>query len=319
MGTKLKYAWKSLQPYIRFVIPLLFIVFIARQVVRDWNTIVLNVTPESFWWVAPGFVFFFLGVALIAWNWKILLGILGKEYAFIECFRSFYYSMLLKYIPGRIWGATGRIILAKHDGIPEGTTALSIILESLFLMTSASIVGLLVLSRLFLMPVEIRVLLVLTPIILVFLHPGMIHRGVRILSRRFPGYVIPLDAVPAYKTVVRILAQYCLVWLFQGLGFWFSLKMLVPIKTEFILICIGGNCLAWLAGFLAVFTPAGLGVREFVLTRLSSGIVNAGPAAVAAIVSRIIVVLCELTGCLFFWLIGKYKHKNVMDGNTAPD
>lgn len=319
MGTELKSVWKALQPFIRFVVPALLIIFISRHVVRDWNSIVLNVTKESIRWAVPGFVCIFLGVALIAWNWKMLLGILGKQYAFIDCFKSFYYSMLLKYIPGRIWGATGRIILAKRDGIPEGTTALSIILESLFLMTSASIVGLLVLSRLFLMPVEIQVLLAVTPIILVFLHPRMIHKGVRILSRRFPDYVIPLDAVPDYKTVVKILAQYCLVWLFQGLGFWFSLKMLVPVKTEYILICVGGNCLAWLAGFLAVFTPAGLGVREFVLTRLSSGIVKAGPAAAAAIMSRIIVILCELTGCLFLCVIGKHKHIDVVDGKASPE
>ncbi|MGB3976387.1 MAG: lysylphosphatidylglycerol synthase domain-containing protein [bacterium] len=309
-------VWKRLQPFLRFGIPAVLLFFIGRQVAKDWDKIINSFNSDAIWWALPAFLFFFLGVGTIAWNWKVLLEILGAQYSFTESFRSFYYSMLLKYMPGKIWGVTGRIVLAKRDGIPEGTNVLSIILESLFLMTSSSIIGLLVLSRLLLMPWEIQVLLLLSPSVLVFLHPKMIHRAVKILSRRFPDYVVPLEDVPKFGMILRLLMQYSFVWVFHGLGFWFLLKMLDPLGKEYILLSMGGNSLAWLVGFLAVFTPAGLGVRELILTRLSSGIVKAGPAAAAAVLSRVIIILCELIGSLILFFLKPQKDKGFSSEHT---
>ena len=316
MQLKTRCVWKRIQPFFRYGIPAVFLYFIGRQVAKDWDEIVKSFNSGAAWWALPAFVFFFLGVASIAWNWKALLEILGARYSFTESFRSFYYSMLLKYIPGKIWGVTGRVVLAKQDGVPEGTNILSIILESLFLMTSSSVVGLLTLSRLYSMTVEIRILLLASPFILIFLHPKMIHWAVKILSRRFPDYVISLDSVPKFSLILKLLAQYSLVWVFHGLGFWFLLKMLDPLGKDYIFLCMGGNSLAWLGGFLAVFTPAGLGVREILLTRLSAGIVKAGPAAAAAILSRVIIIFCELLGSVILFFIRPHQDKHAFREQT---
>jgi glycosyltransferase 2 family protein len=293
---------RKTEPFLKVALPSALIVFIGHTVIKDWDIIRQSITRSSFIWAGPALVCFFLSVATIAINWKSLLAVLGVRYSFFNCMKTFFYSMLIKYVPGKIWGVTGRIVLSRPDGIPEGTNALSIILESLFLMVSASLVGLPALAVFHSMPAEIRIIMLLSPFVLLFLHPSMIQWAVKILARRFPAYVIAPDSVPGYKTMIILLLRYSMVWIFQGLGFWFCLKMIHELPWNSLWIAITGNCLAWLVGFLAVFTPAGLGVREFVLARFTSGIIPAGPGAMAAILSRFFIILCELITASVFYV-----------------
>lgn len=309
MKSRFRTLVKKTEPIFRIVFPIVLIVFIGRMVMRDWDEIRRSVTGDSLIWVAPAFVCFLLSVATIAVNWKTLLEILGVKYSFFNCMKTFFYSMLIKYFPGKIWGVTGRVVMSKSDGVPEGTNALSIILESLFLMISASLVGLPALAVFYSMPIEIRIIMLISPFVLVFLHPSMILWSVKKLSARFPGYIISLEYVPEYKTMIILLIRYCLVWVFQGLGFWFCLKMVHELPWTNLWVAITGNCLAWLVGFLAVFTPAGLGVREIILARFTSGIIPAGPGAMAVVMSRIIIILCEIITASILYIATLFSKK----------
>jgi hypothetical protein len=61
-----------------------------------------------------------------------------------------------------------------------------------------------------------------------------------------------------------------------------------------LLVSIGGFGLAWAAGFLVVFVPAGAGIREAVLVLTLSPVLPSGPAALLALISRLVFTAGDL-------------------------
>ncbi|MBN1880156.1 flippase-like domain-containing protein [bacterium] len=300
MADKSRIGWIAVRDYlwqfVKKILPLILLLLIARYIARDWSRILDILHNISRPWMSLSLICYLAGVTLIGWNWVTVLRLLGTECGLLGGFRSYFYSMLVKYIPGRIWGAAGRIMFARQAGIPEGTSALGIIMESLLLMCSAAIVGFFLIGTFHSLPVEVRVLMLTSPLLIILLHPLIIHHGVQFLGKRFPKYVVEMSRIPGTGSICMLLIRYCFVWIFQGVGFWCALKAMVDFSPRYMLMCIGGNTLAWLAGFLIVLTPAGLGVREIIITRLTYGIIGEGPAAMIALISRIAVIVCELAG-----------------------
>ena len=64
---------------------------------------------------------------------------------------------------------------------------------------------------------------------------------------------------------------------------------------------------AYAAGFLALLTPAGLGVREGVLVVALAPVLPAGPALVVALVSRVWMMLVELAGAAVTHLVARHR------------
>ena len=68
---------------------------------------------------------------------------------------------------------------------------------------------------------------------------------------------------------------------------------------------VGGYALSWTAGFVAVFAPAGLGVREAVMIAVLHTQATAAIAITVTLVSRAISVLADTaTGAMAAGLVG---------------
>ena len=64
---------------------------------------------------------------------------------------------------------------------------------------------------------------------------------------------------------------------------------------------------AYAASFLALLTPAGLGIREGVLVVAPAPVLPAGPALVVALVSRLWMMLVEAAGAAIAHLIARRR------------
>ena len=79
--------------------------------------------------------------------------------------------------------------------------------------------------------------------------------------------------------------------MFNGLQIW----LLVPVHSGMsLLLSVGGYAFAWSVGFLVVFAPGGLGVREVVLVTTLTPLVGAGTATAVALVSRGVTTASDL-------------------------
>jgi hypothetical protein len=70
-------------------------------------------------------------------------------------------------------------------------------------------------------------------------------------------------------------------------------------------VVVAAYAAAYAVGFLALLTPAGLGVREGVLVVALAPVLPAGPALVVALVSRLWMMLVELAGAAVAHLLAR--------------
>jgi uncharacterized membrane protein YbhN (UPF0104 family) len=88
---------------------------------------------------------------------------------------------------------------------------------------------------------------------------------------------------------------YALGWILQGLAFWTLVRGLGWDIT--LLEGVPAYAGAYVAGYVALFAPAGLGVRESMLVLFLGPMLGAG-AAVAALVARLWTTFVELVPAL---------------------
>lgn len=96
-----------------------------------------------------------------------------------------------------------------------------------------------------------------------------------------------------------------LSWLFTGLSMTAVVLAIIPDSgsippLSLVLICSAATMLAFVAGFASLL-PGGAGVRELVLATLLDPTFGAGPALLAAIVSRLVQLAVEVTLAAGIW------------------
>jgi hypothetical protein len=141
-------------------------------------------------------------------------------------------------------------------------------------------------------------LLVVAPGICVLLIPSvqrwLLVRAGRILKR-------DLDvALPGRGAMARTVAMSVLTYVLFGI----HLALLAwPLSSEpdgkVLVQAIGAFALAWAAGFVVIFAPAGLGVREVVLKLTMGSVLSSADATALAVLSRTSIVVADLVLGLF--------------------
>jgi uncharacterized membrane protein YbhN (UPF0104 family) len=87
-----------------------------------------------------------------------------------------------------------------------------------------------------------------------------------------------------------------LYWVVTGLAFAALVHSLHPLAAADVPLAVAAYAGAYAIGFLALITPAGLGVREGVLTVALAQIMPVGAALAVALLSRLWMMLVELLG-----------------------
>src|SRR6201999_3059803 len=101
------------------------------------------------------------------------------------------------------------------------------------------------------------------------------------LSKR-PG----LDQPVTLAMVAKSLGWSLLAWLANGVQIWILAdKLGAPVGRTFA-IALGGYAFAWCVGFVAIFAPAGAGIRDALLVATLAPVLTASPALAVAVVSR---------------------------------
>lgn len=198
-----------------------------------------------------------------------------------------------KYVPGKVASIAGAVWLLTDRGVPAPTAA-----GAVFRFQGTMIVmGLIVAAPLLAWgPFAQRIPLAwvwfatLAAGGFLLLHP----RVLGYLGARLPGRLRSV-APPAGRPVIYVGAL-VLVGVGQvlgGLALWLVIAGVHPVDPYVLGVCTSLVALSGTAGFVAVFAPGGLGVREGILLSALTGLIAAGPAAVVVVVSRAAQMLAE--------------------------
>src|SRR5262249_32863213 len=130
------------------------------------------------------------------------------------------------------------------------------------------------------------------PVLVACLHPRVLNP---LLNRLLKLAKRPALEQPLSGRVLASAIAWCVVaWLFNGLQIWLlASRVGAPLGTA-ALLAVGGFAFAWSVGFLVVFAPAGVGVREVLLITLLTPAVGAGAATAVALVSRVVTTAGDL-------------------------
>lgn len=272
--------------------------FVVRLLVRAWPDVQASVRMAE-----PTLLVAAVALALPAFlgigtGWWVLLRWMGHPRAMTPVLCWYYLGQLGKYVPGGVWNVVGRGELARRGGIPGTTAYLSTVYSLAATYASATVVVLLV------QPWGLpsgaspwwRVLAPLTLVVgLLLLHP----RAVGWLFDMWGQKLVRAGDVPRvpFRAVTALVVGLVPSWLAIGLATYLVVRALGADDASVANILLATAC-SWVAGFVVVGAPGGLGVREAVFVATATSIGSAGVAAAAALLARVLFVIVDAVSAL---------------------
>lgn len=274
-GSKRRWStlWRTAKPWLRRVsgvaITAALFYYILRPVVLNWSHIepfVNRIRPVNFVAAVGLFAVFLFVFRVTSW-WTILRG-LGHPVPLAPTTRIWSTSELARYLPGVIWQVIGRMYLVKPYGVPGAVCSTSQVLELIVFLLANVFVAVACLLWFGVKHVHdsARVWLIvsmcLLPALLLLLHPSVFYR---IMNKVIAAFKRP----PVATRVPGLTLMGLLAWNILGLGvmslaIWLIVSGPLELPITKWWVVAGAYCLAWCAGFIAVWAPGGLGVREVV-------------------------------------------------------
>ena len=257
--------------------------------------------------------FFAAGYAVFPLASYLTLKYLAQPLPKDKVWQIYYASTLMKYLPGSVWSLPGRVFLYQRAGIPAQKGTSSLFWELALMVSSGVITSLLCVHlMIYYLPVPVVLLCILIFITgFAFLVYGLrserLYRSVSKirLFRPVAGIVAAPSNRLALSQMLTILGVFVISWLILGIGFTclidaFERGITLVHSLEFTGLFAG----AWVAGFVVIFTPGGIGIREGILGLGLAVVLNDPLPVLIAIVSRILWTITEVLGMS---VIGLYQ------------
>jgi hypothetical protein len=277
--------------------------FAIRTLARNWDQ--LRSQPLE-WQLRPGWVVLSLALtwlmyALLILGWRSMLNGWGQQLDGWSAARIWILSSLGKYIPGKVWAVAGMALLAQRAGVaPWAATGSAVVMQVLAIGTGAAVAGLAGARNL-----EsaqrgagaVLLLLVAGAIISVglLLWPPFLRRLLRLAAPQAAG-----ERPPTVRGIVVGIATNIVAWLGYGLALWLLSRGLLPSSGLGLRLAITVFTASYLAGFLALFAPGGIGVREGLFILMLQKPLGVGAATSLALASRLLLTVAELGAAVPF-------------------
>jgi hypothetical protein len=298
--------------------------FLGRQILGDFDAV------RGFdWRLRPAMLLLSL-VALVLvlmagfGYWAILLRSFGLRPPLVPLARTWFLANLSRYIPGMVWQFVSLAQFGGAAGLRPVVSITSLLVQMGFMVLSAAALGVLLLPGSALGDAYplLRDIRWAAPAALLAVHPIVIRTLVRWMGRLSRKET--LDWQGSWRTGLALLLLAAALWTVGGVSFYLFLRSFVDLPLQLLPTVIAINAVAFLAGSLAFFAPAGLGFKEAALTLLLAGMMPTPVAASLAVIARLWSIVGELLPALVL-LPGGFRRgdrsvvEELPDSPPAPD
>jgi hypothetical protein len=293
--------------------------FLALYLARNWSQVAAH--PWRIDWprLALATVCVLAAYSGFVLTWRRILGHLGGRLSVRDAHRIWYLGNLGRYVPGKVLQLAGTAYLARAKGVSPVLTVSASLTSQVFVLVAGLLIAaatlpelgaatttkLSVLWTVGLAVAALLVLIVLSPIL------DTIYR----FALRFIGKSEYHASIPVRERIV-LLAVSLLAWGALGTGFWLFVGSVAPLEADAVLPMIGISAAGYVGGYLAVFVPGGLGVREGLYALLLAAYVPPPMAVAIAILCRLWLTACELLPVSI--LAGRYGFADLRAGGSDP-
>jgi uncharacterized membrane protein YbhN (UPF0104 family) len=344
--------WRKWWPVGKVVLGAAILSFIGRQFARDLNSPDLWRLPRQPGWLVLAGLLYILALCLFCLYWLRLLGRLGQQATVPAALRAYFVGLLGKYLPGKAWALVLRAGLVQSPRVRAGVAGITALYEVLTTMAAGALLAACLFAillpstaagvdwddfrRLFTLREPVSAVLdraVPVAVAVALFVPLVVLASPVIFNRLLGRWSVPFQdsgASPLPPIRWAALGEGLLLaaggWWLMGLSLWVVVHAIggspVPFTVPLWARCTAYLALAYVAGFVILIVPSGLGVREFFLTlflvpelgqHLGPGDRNARPFAVLVVlVLRLVWTAFELLMAgVVYWLPGR------ADGQTA--
>lgn len=239
-------------------------------------------------------------MTLIGYQWTRMLVTRGHHAPPRSAMAWYFAGQLGKYVPGGIWPIVGRAELATRSGVSRtdayAATGLSMVTTYLAAALTICLGSLLSWSYPL---VGILGLLSLIAGFAAFSNSFLRSKTLAVLGRISPR----ASALTEPRRLLVLTLAHLPAWLLMSLST--SVTASAFGADIGILHMLFITSASWLAGFVVVGVPGGIGVRESVFTALAGTAISPGVAVSLALASRVVFIAVDLVGALAANIVAK--------------
>lgn len=235
-----------------------------------------------------------INLTISTYVWKKILSFFYVSLSFYQSYKIMSVSEMGKYIPGKVWRYLGQIYLGQKAGLPRSITFFSMVL----LFVAYNLAGILVFifSLLFwqrFSPFLISALMFLFIVIsLAIFYPPILNKVLKISFRLFKKEALAVKT--GFGQILKTLLILIIDWIIFGIGVYLLINSFYSINFHQTVILCGIFAISVTSGILSFFVPAGLGVREGVLSYLLGLFIPVSMAILISLFMRAWIILGEL-------------------------
>jgi Uncharacterised protein family (UPF0104). len=244
-------------------------------------------------WIAAATAVVFLTYLLLIETWRKILTGWQAHLSFPVASRIWFVSNLGKYLPGKIWSIAAMSVMAREHAVsPMAAAGSSILIQVVTVATGIALVLVTGIRAVDQPVVAVIIGVVLAagiasiPVVL----PRLARAAGNLAGRSIE--VPPLPAVTLWLTVARSMVS----WIAYGIAFQLFVKGVLGSAAGATSSYIAVYAASYIIGFLALFAPGGVVVRESALVAgmVRLGLASQPDAFAVAVASRLWLTVVEL-------------------------
>ncbi|MDA1081329.1 MAG: hypothetical protein O2973_06565 [Gemmatimonadetes bacterium] len=294
--------WRGVQ--VMAVFAVLF--YVGRRIASQWGELAaLPATISVDWPAVLGSAAVVLAsYVVLIWTWQRTVQAWGERLSFRDASRIWFVSNLGRYVPGKVWQIGAMGVLAQRVGVsPVAAVGSSLVISVVNVLAGVAVVAACGAGAMGepAWTIPIVVVLTLGVVATPWLTP-YVGRAASMVLRRD----IRIPALP-HSSIWTAAAGCTVAWLLYGLAFRLLHISLLGYPTGDLARSTAAFAGSYIAGFLALFTPGGLGVREDILQRLlpQLEIASGAEAWLVVLASRAWLTILEVIPGLLYLMFAR--------------
>ncbi|MQY07163.1 hypothetical protein ACRB68_52620 [Actinomadura sp. RB68] len=291
---------------LRILLVLLALGFCAWSLVSQWDQTVKAFEQMSVPTLLGSLAAGCAGLWTWMVAWRIFVRGMGSPLPLKAAFRIAAISALGKYVPGKVWALVTQIEMSREHDVPRERSFSATMLA----VATSMACGLAVAAAT--LPLTSPAarerywwLFLLAPVLLACLHPRIVTWAINLvlrLARREP-----LERPVGLGVTLHAIAWTIVAWALFGLHIWLLCVAVGGSGGGLPFMATGAYALAFVAGFLVLIAPGGLGAREAAMVLVLTPVLPAGAPAVVAVASRVLLTVADLLGAGVAVAMGRNK------------
>lgn len=289
-----------------WILAAVVVVIVGRTLAHGLLELRNHPLPRSPRWglvILSGAVFL-SGHAVLVQTWRSMLVCWDARLPFWSAARIWSVSNLARYLPGKIWNIGAMGAMSRNVGISPLAASGSAILSTLVNLLAGFVVSVIAGRALLEQSSNGRgalaILIVAIASAMLLLAPWMMPRIAPVIARLARR---PVEATLPGRAVVYALVGNIVAWLLYGAAFQLFVFGLLGTASGGYAEYLAAYTISYILGYLFLFAPAGIGVREGVMVTVLTyaGLASAPEAALVALTSRVWLTLLEVVPGFVFW------------------